>query len=136
MTQKQQRALENLVADSSNLSKAMIDAGYSPRTARAPQKLTESKGFQELKKQYQDALIASGIDHNKLVKKMAEWIDAVKISSSLTEPDRVVPDYQTQIKAGEMLREDFGLKDKQGVQIQNLGEMDIQFFTDEQSQVT
>ena len=127
MTLKQQKAVQNLVENGSTLKKAMIDAGYSPNTAIAPQKLTESKGFQEIKKQYQDSLIAKGLDHDKLATKMAEWLDAMKVHTSHTEPDRFVPDYQTQIKAGDMLRGDFGLNEKQSIQILNQGEMEIEF---------
>ena len=45
-----------------------------------------------------------------MAKKVEEWLEAVKISTSLTEPDKIIPDYQTQLKAGEMLREDLGIK--------------------------
>ena len=47
-TIKQQRAVKNLVGNGGNVTKAMIDANYSLNTANTPQKLTESKGFQEL----------------------------------------------------------------------------------------
>jgi hypothetical protein len=35
-----------------NITKAMLEANYSPNTANTPQKLTESKGFKDLMKQY------------------------------------------------------------------------------------
>lgn len=47
-TIKQRKAAELLVENGGNASKAMRDAGYSPATAKTPQKLTESTGFQEL----------------------------------------------------------------------------------------
>lgn len=47
-TLKQRKALENMVENGGNASKAMRDAGYSPATAENPDKLTESKGFKEL----------------------------------------------------------------------------------------
>lgn len=47
-TSKQRKALDKLVGNGGNVTEAMIDAGYSPNTANTPQKLTESKGFQEL----------------------------------------------------------------------------------------
>lgn len=130
-TLRQKKAIENLVANGSTLAGAMRDAGYSANTARAPQKLTESKGFQELKEEYKKELETLGINGKKLAKKVSEWIDAVKIQSSMTEPDRVVPDYQTQLKAGEIIREDFGLKEKSPIQILNQGEMDVKFTLDE-----
>ena len=47
-TVKQKRALDKIVENGGNVSRAMMEVGYSPRTAKTPQKLTESKGFQEL----------------------------------------------------------------------------------------
>lgn len=47
-TFKQKKAVKNLVENGGNVSKAMIDANYSPATAKTPQKLTESKGFKQL----------------------------------------------------------------------------------------
>lgn len=47
-TIKQKKALDNLVENGGNASKAMRDAGYSVETAKDPSKLTESKGFLEL----------------------------------------------------------------------------------------
>lgn len=40
------RAIRNLVENGGNVSRAMVHAGYSPKTAENPQKLTESRGFQ------------------------------------------------------------------------------------------
>ena len=37
-----------MVENGANASVAMIEVGYSPATAHNPQKLTESKGFQEI----------------------------------------------------------------------------------------
>jgi len=47
-TMKQKTALQNMVENGGNVSKAMIYAGYSLATAKTPQKLTESKGFKAL----------------------------------------------------------------------------------------
>jgi hypothetical protein len=44
--------VENLVANSGTLGKAMRDAGYSEVSSLTPQKLTESKGFKELCEEY------------------------------------------------------------------------------------
>ncbi len=48
VTKKQKAAVKNMVENGGNASQAMKDAGYSPNTAKTPQKLTESKGFREL----------------------------------------------------------------------------------------
>jgi hypothetical protein len=47
-TIKQKKAARLLVENGGNVSKAMRDAGYTEATAKTPQKLTESVGFQEL----------------------------------------------------------------------------------------
>lgn len=47
-TIKQKKALDKLVENGGNASKAMRDAGYSIETAKDPGKLTRSKGFIEL----------------------------------------------------------------------------------------
>lgn len=47
-TEKQKRAIKNVVENGGNVSKAMRDAGYSPNTAHTPQKLTESDAWTEL----------------------------------------------------------------------------------------
>lgn len=51
-TTRQKKAVENLVENGGIIGKAMIDAGYTPATAHTPQKLTESKGFREVLKEY------------------------------------------------------------------------------------
>ncbi len=60
-TEKQKKALDNMVENGGNASKAMRDAGYSEATAKNPQKLTDSKGFQELADVYlpDDMLLGS-----------------------------------------------------------------------------
>ena len=47
-TEKQVKAVENMVENGGVVSRAMEDAGYSPNTAKTPKKLTESKGFKEV----------------------------------------------------------------------------------------
>lgn len=47
-TFRQKLVASKLVENGGNIGKAMIAAGYSPATAKTPQKLTESKGWQEL----------------------------------------------------------------------------------------
>jgi hypothetical protein len=47
-TVKQRKAAERMVENGGNASKAMRDAGYSKATAKTPDKLTKSLGFQEL----------------------------------------------------------------------------------------
>lgn len=111
MTQKQ-KAVAKILSEKigTPIGQAMREVGYSESTANTPQRLTETKGWAELQDKYREALLADGLDHIKMKDKVKEWLDAKKIQTSHTEPDRLVPDYQIQIKAGEMLREDLGFK--------------------------
>lgn len=65
---RQRNALKNLVANGGNIAKAMRDAGYSPRTARTPQKLTESNGWQKL--------LNSELSDAKLLRKHNQLLNA------------------------------------------------------------
>lgn len=51
-TIKQIKAVERIVENGGNVSKAMNEVGYSPNTAKTPQKLTESKGYKEVCENY------------------------------------------------------------------------------------
>lgn len=51
-TVKQRMAFQKAIKNGGNVSKAMVDVGYSPNTAHTPQKLTNSLGFQELCNEY------------------------------------------------------------------------------------
>ena len=51
-TLKQKRAVEKLVGNGGNVTRAMIDAGYSPNTANTPQKLTTSEGYKATLAEY------------------------------------------------------------------------------------
>ncbi len=56
-TIKQEKAFKTVVENGGNVSRAMLSVGYSPATANTPQKLTESKGWQELLAQVDDKVI-------------------------------------------------------------------------------
>ena len=51
-TGKQKRAFKEIVDNGRNKGEAMKIAGYSENTAKAPTKMTESKGWQELMDKY------------------------------------------------------------------------------------
>lgn len=92
------------------LAQAMREAGYSYITSRRPkQNFVALKGTQIAMDQWREALRGSNLGEARLLRKLNEWIDAKKLKTSLTEPDREVPDYETQLKAGEMIRRDLGL---------------------------
>ncbi len=90
MTIKQQLAMKNVVGNGGNITKAMLDAGYSPNTANTPQKLTESTAWQELMEKF--------LPDERLIKKIHAGLEATKIHTSHTEPDREVTDWIAQHK--------------------------------------
>lgn len=47
-TLKQRKAVKKLVENHGNVSRAMLEAGYTPASAKNPKNLTESKGFIQL----------------------------------------------------------------------------------------
>ena len=50
-TERQKKAVNEMVENGGIVSKAMRDAGYSKETAKTPKKLTESKGFKQVCKE-------------------------------------------------------------------------------------
>lgn len=137
-TALQQRAME-IIKENPDMpaGKAMITAGYAENVARSPkQNLLDRSGVLNAKEKWLDILSRKGITVDKLADKQVEWIDAKKVVSaqvivkkgtptsqangelppadSKTNDFIEVPDYQTQLKAGEMLREDFGFKQQAG----------------------
>lgn len=93
-TVKQKLALKKVVENHGNVSRAMLDAGYDPTTAKNPKNLTESKAWAEM----MDNLLPD----EKILLRHFESLDATKIFSSHTEPDKEVPDNQTRLKAVEL----------------------------------
>jgi len=58
-TEKQKKAIEKVVENNGSVSRAMREAGYSPKTAKNPKMLTESKAWEELmEKHLPDKLLA------------------------------------------------------------------------------
>ena len=89
-TIKQKLAFNKIVENGGNISKAMRDVNYSPATAKTPQKLTESKGFQELCNEHgltDDFLVKALIDdiENKPKNRKPELELAMKIKGRMME---------------------------------------------------
>lgn len=89
-TQKQKRAVDKLVENGGNVSKAMEAAGYSKATAKTPQKLTESKGFLEVLDDYglTEGLIVNALREDiekKPQNRKAELELAAKLRSMLID---------------------------------------------------
>ena len=88
-TKKQKLALDIMVENGGNVSKAMREAGYSPETAKTPQKLTESIGFRELTESYlpDDMLLRALADdiEKKEGNRKGELELAFKVKGRMTE---------------------------------------------------
>jgi hypothetical protein len=79
---------------------AMIKAGYSVTTAtHSSTRFMNRPKIAAVLADIADELDNVGITKGFIAGKFKEWLNAEKIHGSLTEPDRVVPDYQTQLKA-------------------------------------
>lgn len=114
-TVKQLAALEIMKANP-RMSKgeAMRKAGYSDLTSRSPkQNLLDLPGTEVALDEYQIELAGLGLTHKKVAQKINQFIDAKKPFSSHTEPDKMIDDWQTQIKAVEMLRGDLDINKTQ-----------------------
>ena len=97
-TSKQKLAAKKMVALAQKTggidkikAEAMRQAGYSPRTARTPTKLTESKAWPELLEQY--------LPDEKLLQKHDEALEAVKWNDFTGEKE---PDQSIRLKATEL----------------------------------
>ena len=110
-TKLQRRAIAILKENpEKSLAQTMKEAGYKPSTSRHPRKnFLALKGTVVAVEKWREALRGSGLDEQRLLAKYNEWIDATKVKSSLTEPDKIVPDYETQLKVKDDIRRDLGL---------------------------
>lgn len=88
-TAKQKKALDIMVENGGNVSRAMREAGYSPQTAKSPHKLTNSEGFAELLEAYlpDDMLLRALSDdiEGKVLNRKPELELAFKIKGRMTE---------------------------------------------------
>ena len=88
-TRKQKLAVDNLVGNGGNVTKAMRDAGYSEATANTPSKLTSSRAFADLLEAYlpDDMLLRALSDdvELKVGNRKGELELAFKIKGRMTE---------------------------------------------------
>jgi len=68
-SERQKRAVMELVENGRNKGKALVRAGYSKKTAIAPTKVTESKGFKEASK---DIVEGMRKERDRVIKAMSE----------------------------------------------------------------
>ena len=116
-----------------SLGKAMREAGYSEKTSRTPKdNFLELRGTETAMEQLKVKLADLGVGMDFYAKKVHEWATATKVKSSMTGPDIIVPDYQTQLAVKEDLKEILDLKsDRQPqvkVQIANIIHQDREEF--------
>src|SRR3990167_6332564 len=105
-SERQAKAMQ-LIRDGAKPKDAMIKAGYGANTSKNyKQNLLNTKAGKNIIEQYKDSYLRVGITPQYMVNKTKEWLEAHKIKTSLTEPDQIVPDYPTQLKAAEMVRQD------------------------------
>lgn len=125
-TAKQAKALE-LIREGKSPRSAMLASGYTKATAAHPsENLLRTPGATSIIEQYKDAYSRLGITPQFMAAKTEEWLKAQKYDHSITEPDKLVPDYQTQLKAAEMVRKDWGMAQEAGISF-NAGEMTVNF---------
>src|SRR3972149_8907258 len=67
-TYKMKIVASKIAENHGNISKSMLEAGYSPNTAKKPSNLTNSKGWQNLMRRH--------LSDNKLAKKHRELLEA------------------------------------------------------------
>jgi len=104
-TVKQIKALQNL-AQGLSMRQSLIRAGYSMKQAnKGKQFFFGMRGAREALESMTQHLIDQGLTPAFMAKKVKEFVDAKKIDHSHTEPDKLVPDYRTQIEGVKLWRE-------------------------------
>lgn len=109
LTEKQKKFLVNK-AEGMSSQKAALEAGYAPGVAKnANSQILDKAGVKE---RWLDILEKHGISEDLAAKKIKEGLEAYRLSTSLTEPDKVVPDFATRHKYLETTLEQLGRKAK------------------------
>ena len=112
-TPKQKKAIVKVVENGGNVSKAMRDAGYSPATAKNPQKLTESQAFRIYMEK-------AGVTDEKLVGVLKDGLEATKTIVMGSEDSSFVdiqPDHPTRHKYLETAIKIKGLNNNDGTTV-------------------
>ena len=89
-TIKQKKAIDKIIDNHGNVSKAMKDVGYTKATAKNPSNLTDSKGYQQLCSDYglTDRLLLDSLVtdiKNKIGKRERELALGFKIKGRMVE---------------------------------------------------
>ena len=99
---KQTLAAQKILETNGNVSAAMKLAGYSVETAKNPQQLTRSKGWQELMQKY--------LPDNHLMKRHKEFLDAPRQIRTYKKGDLVSETEETDPSAVRALDMAYKLK--------------------------
>jgi len=107
MTIKQKIAIEKVVENHGNVSRAMLEAGYDPTTAKNPKNLTQSKSWMVLMDQYipDDKLLAKHEEALEAVKPIGAQILIDKDGKTISKENEgmiEVPDHVVRLKAVEL----------------------------------
>ena len=79
--------------------RAMKEAGYSQSSLKQSYKFKKSPIVRNAIAGLSAELVGQGLTKEFLAAKFMEWINAEKPFSSHTEPDKMIPDYDIQLKA-------------------------------------
>jgi len=79
-TTRQKKAIAKVVENGGIVSKAMVESGYSPLTAKTPSKLTDSKAWSELMDKH--------LNDNDLAKKHNELLGSTRLDHMVFPPLR------------------------------------------------
>ena len=85
MTVKQSRAINNLVENGGNVSRAMREAGYSPKTAKNPRKLTDSRAWTEKLGDYLSEEFLLDALHTDIASKVGNRKSELELGFKLTD---------------------------------------------------
>lgn len=103
-TQRQIKALQ-LINQGYSVHRAMKEAGYSKSSLKLSYKFKKSPIVQKMMTNLNSTLYEKGLTTEFMADKFMEWLNAKKPFTSHTEEDRDVPDYDTQIKAYDRVKE-------------------------------
>lgn len=103
-TLRQRKAVEKVLENNGNVSRAMIEAGYPPATAKNPQQLTRSKGWAELMEKF--------LPDKHLTDRHREMLDAPRIVRTFKKGDLEVETEETDPSAVKALEMAYKIKNK------------------------
>lgn len=94
-----QKKLFHYLAQGMSRRSAMLKAGYSLSMANSSTGLFKSPQMKKYMSSVVHIMEKNGIDKEYIAKKFGEWFEAEKHVTSHTEPDKMLPDYDIQLKA-------------------------------------